>query len=472
MLFVRTLLYSLAVALTCFLAGGLAGSALWLWRGRRARVLRWLLLILAPLPPYIHGLAWSSLVGAVNRQLRTVGLVEIPFRGMLASWWVESMALLPIAAGIALIGFLMIDREQLEAASLEGSSSRWIRDVVIPLVLPVLAAGSGVVFILSLVDYSVPSLFQMNVYAMEIFADFSASNDEARAFLLGLPLWLAAMAALGLVLRGERGWSAMEENLPKQPLQLPAWLRAAQRFSVVVLLAHILVPLVSQVLLVGSLEALFRAVSDAAGEIRVSLLVAAASSLLAVPLVFTAWKLFMNARWKGWRLLVFAPITLPASLMGIGLVTLWNSLLRTGIYGTLAMPVLASTARFVPFAVLLASAQMSSIREELFESARIYQGRWVERIVRIDLPLYAPGLAAAAALVFILAIGELGATLIVAPPGRGTLTMRIYNYLHYGASDMVAGLCLAVTLVTVTFGLAAVFLYHGANRRQRRKDNA
>jgi iron(III) transport system permease protein len=52
-------------------------------------------------------------------------------------------------------------------------------------------------------------------------------------------------------------------------------------------------------------------------------------------------------------------------------------------------------------------------------------------------------------------MGELGATLMVIPPGKATLTMRIYNYLHYGASDTVAGLCLVLALGVLLAGVLA-----------------
>jgi iron(III) transport system permease protein len=60
--------------------------------------------------------------------------------------------------------------------------------------------------------------------------------------------------------------------------------------------------------------------------------------------------------------------------------------------------------------------------------------------------------------VFVLAAGELGATLIVAPPGHATLTIKIYNYLHYGASEAVATLCLAMAAVALLAGLLSVLV--------------
>jgi iron(III) transport system permease protein len=60
--------------------------------------------------------------------------------------------------------------------------------------------------------------------------------------------------------------------------------------------------------------------------------------------------------------------------------------------------------------------------------------------------------------VFAVSTGELGATLIVAPPGYSTLTMRIYSYLHYGASESVAGLCFIMILMALALGFLAVII--------------
>jgi iron(III) transport system permease protein len=75
-----------------------------------------------------------------------------------------------------------------------------------------------------------------------------------------------------------------------------------------------------------------------------------------------------------------------------------------------------------------------------------------------------PGLLAAGGIAFALTTGELGATLLVAPPGQATLTMRIYNFLHYGATGTVAGLCLMMALFSVVAGAFAVLALIGWNR--------
>jgi iron(III) transport system permease protein len=60
----------------------------------------------------------------------------------------------------------------------------------------------------------------------------------------------------------------------------------------------------------------------------------------------------------------------------------------------------------------------------------------------------------------------LGVSLLVAPPGQATLSMRVYNLLHYGATDLVSGMSLivmAIGLVGVATTLAACrWLWGGA----------
>jgi len=69
----------------------------------------------------------------------------------------------------------------------------------------------------------------------------------------------------------------------------------------------------------------------------------------------------------------------------------------------------------------------------------------------------APGLVAAFGLTFCGSIGELEATLMAAPHGAALLSMRVFNYLHYGVSETVAALGLvlvALVWIGVVAGLA------------------
>jgi ABC-type spermidine/putrescine transport system permease subunit II len=61
---------------------------------------------------------------------------------------------------------------------------------------------------------------------------------------------------------------------------------------------------------------------------------------------------------------------------------------------------------------------------------------------RIVLPQIRFGLAAAWVVVFILAFGELGVGILVAPPGEATLPIRVYTIIANTSASDVAALAL------------------------------
>jgi len=128
------------------------------------------------------------------------------------------------------------------------------------------------------------------------------------------------------------------------------------------------------------------------------------------------------------------------------------------------MPVLAALARFAPVAALILLAQLRHTDPLLTDAARVFRRGVVRTWVQVRLPLLAPGLVAAACMAFALSAGELGATLLVIPPGLETVTIRMYNYLHYGSSGAVAGLGLVMTVLMLAAGAVAVAAMRGWSR--------
>ncbi|MBT5642394.1 hypothetical protein HOJ44_04675 [Candidatus Bathyarchaeota archaeon] len=96
----------------------------------------------------------------------------------------------------------------------------------------------------------------------------------------------------------------------------------------------------------------------------------------------------------------------------------------------------------------------------LFDAAELFEVRKNDALWRVKLPLQMQGITAAALILFAFSLGELGATLLVVPPGSETLTIRIFNYLHYGGSEEVAGLCLVMAVVMMTLSGLAAYAYN------------
>jgi iron(III) transport system permease protein len=371
------------------------------------------------------------------------------------------MAYLPLAVGLALVGLEGVEWQAVEAGVLLRPDGAVWRRVVLPLAAPALAAGAGLLFVLSLGDYSVPSLFGVSVYALEIFADFSASGEPARAMALGLPLLLiATVTAIALQSGLRHAAQAPGADRPAKVLHAPAWFRPVQGIALFFCLLQMVVLLGALGLAVGGPAQLVASVEAAGCEILYTAWLASLCAILVLPLALPAAEGLSRTGWCAhlWWLLATMPLAVPAPLVGIGLISLYNRPTWPDLYALGALPVLANLARFAPIAALVALAQARRLDHHLLDAGRLLQRRPWQTLFQVYLPLMAPGLMAGAALVFAFTAGELGTTLIVALPGSATLTMRIYNYLHYGASADVAGLCLVLAGCALLAGSAATVL--------------
>jgi len=468
-LLVQSLGLAAADAIAGVFLGLLVSIFLMRWKSGHVKLLRWFLLILAPVPPYIHALAWSSLAFRLGSWLGSLGLPELPFRGWFASWWVQFMALAPIAISLVLIGLELVDTDLIEASRLLCPDIRGLTKVIIPLASPAILAGGGFLFLLSLLDYSVPSLFHFNVYALDIFAEYSASNQPARAFLLSVPLLIVAIFVVGLSqgsLRNAALKPPWRRRVSGTSPTWPRWFKCLQGLGVFILVLQIFVPLISQVTHMDSWQNFRSSISSAGKEIAFSTRIAILSAIACLPLSFPIANKLLQKGKNGWIwwLLVTIPLAIPAPLIGIGLISIWNQPGLGDVYRSGMMPVMASLARFAPLAAIVLLTQLRRIDPSLIEAAEILQTNQFRTWIRVKLPMLAPGMLAAASITFILSVGELAATLLVAPPGQATLTMRIYNFLHYGASDTVASLCLMITVMVFLFGVFAVAALAGWSR--------
>ncbi len=462
-LLLNSMLLALGVAATTMFFGWFGALLSWRWKGFRSTILLWILIPLVALPPYIHAMAWLSTVAWVSDILRSFGVFPRPLYGWSGSLLVEVATYAPLAFGFAWLGMRNIDPDLIELGRTARTDAQTLWRVILPLSAPTILTASGIIFVFSVLDYSVPSLLQVHVYAMEIFAEYSASNDPIRAFLLAVPLIMVAaavvMAALAplknLALRRTR-YQPVWENPPAWPASFDLLQRAS--FSVIVFVT--MMPLAMLITFAGSLGTTLSTWEAAMSELRYSLLVGMFAGLLSLPVAFPmAIKLVGSAEeMKSWWFLIVAPLSIPASLIGISMIYITNQTwLRAEMLLDL-LPSFANTLRFAPLAALILVAFMRRNDPLLHEAAEVFQASAWRRRVFVELPMLAPGLLAAGGLVFALSLGELATTLMIVPPGRATLAMRIYNYLHYGASDVVAGLGLLMMVGVLAVGAGIALL--------------
>lgn len=462
---------SLLLATTVTAAATVLGTLLAVWlrgHGRVQRLVQSVYLIPLLIPPYVHALTWMAVAGRRQVLEQAFGWLLGPERVALSTYgfWpaaaVLTLATFPIVTLLVHSALEGVEPELYEAASIVESPWRVAWRLLPPLVLPALLAGAGLVFVLSLVAYGVPSMFEYNVYVMEVYASFSQSFDPLRAFALSLPL--ALIAAVLLAASQSRLRSNPLRGRPGSPLRLPTstwpWpVRAVLVASVVAWAVATVVPVVVLLARGAMPSTVAAAMSPAWDDLALTVAVALGSGAIAAAVALPlAGALARSTRlWRLAWLVCALPLAIPAPLIGIALIHIWNRPLLEWGYGTALMLVVAHVARFLPFAVYAAASRVRHIDPSLTEMASLHNVGWWRRFAWVQLPMAAPAAVIALLVVFVLSLGELGASLLIAPPGQATLPMRIYNLLHYGATDVVSALSL-IMLVVAALACAALLL--------------
>jgi len=152
----------------------------------------------------------------------------------------------------------------------------------------------------------------------------------------------------------------------------------------------------------------------------------------------------LGRRWEGLALFLFA---LPGSVLGIGLITLWNRAETGFLYGSPAILLLGLLAQYTILPVALIVAALASIPRSLNEAAALVGASWWRRLRGVTLPLCRRGLVAAWVVGFLFCLRDTGLSMVVYPPGRDTLPVRLFTLMANGRPEMLSAICVMMTLV-------------------------
>ncbi|HSS35723.1 MAG TPA: carbohydrate ABC transporter permease [Patescibacteria group bacterium] len=161
---------------------------------------------------------------------------------------------------------------------------------------------------------------------------------------------------------------------------------------------------------------------------------------------------------KIWLLLAYA---IPEFLFVIPMYVLYQSI---GLYDTQIGLALIYQVFAVPFAVWLIQAFFLEIPRDLGDAARVDGGSELQTLLRIYLPLAAPGLAATAVLVGINMWNEVTIALSLTFDQSRTVTIAVAGFRGYAAirwQEMAAAAVMAVVPMIAFAALAQRYLVKG-----------
>jgi iron(III) transport system permease protein len=414
------------------------------------RLLRYLYLLPLTIPPQVFVTAWlrlPALLGAGSQGETGSSFTEL-FSGMPAAMGLLALSFYPLVVLTTLAGLTVLDQRLEDAAALVHRKTRVFFRITLPLLGPFIITGAVFVFLFALFNYSVPSLLRIPTYPVEIFAQFSAFYNEGGAAALACPLVVVALILLWVVQRTTGSNVFFSLATGRQPLRkksprtttilLAAWSWGLIFTSVVLPLCLLFAQAASPQVFIAVLRTSSREILQTAFT---SVTAATALTLIAYPLATR----IAAGRSRFWRWMDYAslfPVAVPATVLGIGMIYLWNRPYLDIVYGSSAILVIAMASRFLPFAIRSMIAGNQQVHPSLKEAALLFEASPLRRWRFIEWPLLKNSIAVGWLMGFILSMNELGATLLIIPPGQGTLSLKIYNLMHYGANQMVAGMSL------------------------------
>lgn len=401
-------------------------------------------------PSYVAAYTWAAVADMWNPAARFDGFGAAVLVLTLYSY---PYVYLPVASALA-----AQDAGPAEVARSLGEGE-WgvLRRVTLPGVLPAVASGGLLVALYTLSDFGAVSILRVDTFTRAVFTSFNVGFDRTGAVALAsvLAVFALALIAVERIARGaERRYARVGSGGPRRAPRLrlgrgrwPSALGMAALCGVALGVPLISVGrwFVAGVSRPGSLAEVAAAMG---GSLGASLLGAALTVTLAVPLGLYAARVPTRFS-RALERLVYVSHSLPGVIIGLSLV-FFGITVAYALYQTLWLLALAYVTLFLPLAsagVASAARQASPALEEAAASLGL---RPVASLVRVTLPLMLPGIGAGAALVFLTAMKELPATLLLRPTGMETLATRLWTYTSvqaYAAAAPYAAILILVAAV-------------------------
>jgi len=427
--------------------------------GRRGLI--FVLVLAAALPVHVVSAAALAVVGAEALQGSALALGAV-----------HALAHLPLVTLVCGLALSAVDGDLERSAATDGAGALGVLwRITLRGALGGLVAALLLLVLLTATDYSVSDVLLVRTFAEEVYTLFALHGRAAEPTLVALPM----MALFGVVLwflrrrfvsaaaaqPGRAAPHVFSLGRIRAPVALALW-------ALILGLAGL--PIARLWALVGGFSQLLASAQMFAPELLTSVacctVAAALAAMLATPLAWSLarrpWASRLIALW------LVIMLSLPAPLLGIGLVELLN---RPGPLGALydspAVLVLTYLLRFLPVAVLLVYPAARAIPDELLHAARADgcdRGQLQSRLVS---PLLRPAAVIAFLVTWLLAMGELPATLLVTPPGYTTAGARFFTLVHYGLAGEAAALSLLSALCTLVPAALLAALLLGRRRNAR-----
>ncbi len=473
-----------ATVLSCLLGFALA----WIVSRTDLPGRRWFeILNLVPffLSPYVGAVASIYLAAPNSGMLQTwlgalgISLDFIRIYSIGGVIWVLALFYTPYVYLFVIAPMRQMDAALEDAARVHGASFWYaLRHVTVPLLMPSLLSGALVVFVTSAGLFDVPLALAatrgIRTMPTEIFQSVQYPSDFGRAAAFGVVV-MAATIALAILQRqylGRRRFETVSGKGYRPRLIRLRWRGrvAALALELVYIGGGVVLPTLAMMMVAFSAIWTGR-LNPAALTLRNfdyvifgykltqqailnSLFLALVGATIGVMLALLQAYYLNRGNAKRSALVdavLSLPLGIPGIILGLGFLII---AIRTPLYSTLTIILVAYIAQFFPFATRTVSGMLLAINPELEQSARASGANWLQCMHFVLMPLLLPAIIAAWLMLFVIFIRELGATILLYAQGTETISVALVLLSEHSSASMAA---LAVIQIVLLLGAFLLF---------------
>lgn len=460
---------------------------------RAKAALVFLVLVPMMIPPHVTAIAWSQALGPASPVLQWLGLAPPPgaahpvysLQGLVALLALQHM---PIVFLVVRAGLRAFPRELSDAARVSGARApRLLWRITLPLLAPSLLAGFVLAFVSALGNFGINALIgipaRYTTLPVLIWRRLAGFGPDIIGSVALVAIVLALVTLVLVALQGalQRRLRNALVGLPQQPLavdlgrarlpvEIGVWtflaltllLPAASLVATSLVRTYGLPLAADSFTLENYAEILFRQSVTLRAFANSTFAAAVAAILIAAISVILGYFLTVG-RGASRRLagLVAAQAdvayAVPGLVMSIAFILMFLRplpLVGVGLYGTLAIILIAYVAVFLSIGLKSVSAAYMQIDASLDDAARVSGAGFTRRIARIYAPLVAPAAASGAILVFLTSYNEVTVSALLWSAGNETIGTTIFNYEDGGYTTLAAAMASVTVVATVVVMLA------------------
>lgn len=469
------------------------------------------LLPLVPLmlPPVALSIGWFFLAqpstGYLNVLIRTLSpWHDVDGTGPLniGTWpglvWVYTLHLVPFAYLAVSAAFRNVDPALEEASRVSGSGLlRTLWKVSLPAVRPAIGAAFLLVSLSSIALYSIPTIIgttaRIEVLSVHIVRlvrlTFPSRIYEGvvLSFVMMamlLVVWFIQQRLSGNGRHSRIGGKATQATL----VRLGPWKWVARVFMIGYLVAASLLPLAALLLVslspywstnisldslgFGNFVELWTRNVNARNALTTSLVLGLVGATLGMAIAAIMMTQAQNSSGGVRRFLegvTKSPGAISNIIIGVAFLITYSGA-PFHLYGTVLILLLAYLVIYLPQASVQASTAIQQIGPELMEASAMSGASRGRTFWRISFPLMLPGLAAGWAMLFVLMVGDLTASALLAGTRNPVVGFVILGIFENGALTQLAALAVIICVISsVVVGLVLTLAGRGRSAKRRRR---